>query len=181
MFSRLYRLFNQRGFAGMKRFGIFIICVLATIAFSACTPTGNQPGASADPAITTQLPDGVYKAQITIMSAPQTLRAGEQASVKVKVKNLGNANWPSRGQGAKYKFDLGNHWLDKKGAEVTGDDGRASLPHDLKPGDETELVLNVRAPKTPGDYILVLDMVHEDVTWFALRGSETAKTNVTVQ
>ena len=100
----------------------------------------------------------------------------------MKVKNAGNGVWPAQGQGSKYKVDLANHWLDSKGvAEVVGDDGRAALPHDLKPGDEAELVLTVKAPKSPGDYVLELDMVHEDVTWFKNHGSQTTKVNIKVQ
>src|SRR6266849_6184269 len=137
----------------MKRIGIWTIFVLITIAFAACTPSKEPtPGNAGPAASTTPLPDSVYKALITPVDPPKTLKAGEQASLKVKVKNIGNGTWPATGQGPKYKVDLGNHWLDKKGTEVIGDDGRAPLPHDLKPGDEAALFLNIKAPKTPGEY-----------------------------
>lgn len=166
----------------MKRLAISLCCLAAAMTFAACTPVDDRPAGNSGPAAsTTPLPDSVYKAQITIVNAPPTLKAGEQVSLKIKVKNLGNGNWPAQGQGSKYKVDLGNHWLDKKGTEVTADDGRTGLPHDLKPGEEAELSLTVKAPKTSGEYILVLDMVHEDVTWFGPRGSQTVKTNITVQ
>jgi hypothetical protein len=164
----------------MKRCSASVLCVLFAF-LTACSPEQNEPRTPAGVISTGPLPDTAYKASISIVNAPQTMHAGEQASVDVKVKNVGNGTWPSQGQGPKYKVELGNHWLDAKGAETIGDDGRAGLPHDLKAGDEAELLMTVKAPKTPGDYTLEFDMVHEDVTWFKDRGSQTTKVNVKVQ
>lgn len=168
----------------MKRFGISVIWLLTAIAFAACTPSedrtpsnGTAPAVSASP-----LPASAYKAAITMVNpAPQTFHVGEPASLKVKVKNMGNIAWPALTPGAKYSVTLGNHWLDKNGKEVIVDDGRANLPHDLKPGEEAELLLRVTAPKAAGAYILELDMVHEGLTWFTAHGSQIVKTNITVQ
>jgi hypothetical protein len=169
----------------LKHSSITLICVLIGILLTACSPSENaptKPNSSTGPVSTGPLPDAAYKASITPANPPPTLRAGEKAAINVKVKNAGNGVWPAQGQGSKYKVDLANHWLDSKGvAEVVGDDGRAALPHDLKPGDEAELVLTVKAPKSSGDYVLELDMVHEDVTWFKNHGSQTTKVNIRVQ
>ncbi len=170
----------------MKHSTVFVICILFVIVLAGCGPDtadrgprtpGSSPEAGASP-----LPEGGYKAAITIVSpAPQTLHVGEPASLKVKVKNMGNIAWPALAPGAKYRVTLGNHWLDKNGKEVVVDDGRADLPHDLKPGEEAELFLRVTAPKAAGAYILELDMVHEGLTWFTAHGSQIVKTNITVQ
>ena len=155
--------------------------MLIGIVLTACAPTENAPTTPTSTVNSGPLPDGAYKATITVLNPPTTLRAGEKAAINVKLKNVGSSVWPAQGQGPKYKVDLANHWLDSKGVEVIKDDGRASLPHDLKPGDEAELVLTVTAPKTPGDYVLELDMVHEDVAWFKNKGSQTTKVNIKVQ
>ena len=168
----------------MNRLGISIICLLSAMAFAACTPTEDRPPAAGTaPAVTpTPLPDSAYKAAITMANpAPQTLRAGEPADLKVKVKNMGTAAWPALTPGAKYRVALGNHWLDKSGKTVVLDDGRADLPHDLKPGEEAEISIKVKAPQTPGDYVLELDLVHEGLTWFTAHGSQTVKSNIKVQ
>jgi len=155
--------------------------VLLLTACSSGLNTPSGPGGPASTASSTPLPEGSYKAEITPVSPPQTLKAGESALLTVKVKNIGSGPWPAQGVGPKYKVDLGNHWFDNKGAEVAGDDGRIGLPRDIKPGEEAELTLKVKAPKSPGPYVLILDMVHEDITWFALKGSAPVKLNVTVQ
>jgi hypothetical protein len=168
----------------MKRFITALVCALFAMVLAACGPNAADHGpgtAGTAPVAPNPLPDSSYRAEITLLNPPQTLRAGEPAPIKVKVKNIANATWPSQGQGPKYKVDVGNHWLDKDGKEVTGDDGRAGLPRDLKPGEEAEVLLTVKAPKTPGDYILEVDMVHEDITWFKWKGSQSTKANVKVQ
>ncbi|MGI9069008.1 MAG: hypothetical protein ACR2HX_21720 [Pyrinomonadaceae bacterium] len=168
----------------MKRFGISIICLLTAIAFAGCTLGADPPPPQASGTSTpsgSPLPESGFKAAITMVSpAPSTMRTGETATVKAKVKNMGNVAWPAQIPGVKYSVTLGNHWLDKNGKAVVLDDGRADLPHELKPGEEAELALTIKAPKA-GDYILELDMVQETVSWFTAHGSQTAKTNIKVQ
>ena len=168
----------------MNRLGISIICLLSAMAFAACTPSEDHPQtAGTAPAVAASpLPDSAYKAAITLVNpAPQTMKAGETGSLKVKVKNMGNVAWPALTPGAKYRVTLGNHWLDKNGKQLVLDDGRADLPHDIKPAEEADLSITVTAPKTPGDYVLELDLVHEGLTWFTAHGSQTVKTNIKVQ
>jgi len=38
----------------------------------------------------------------------------------------------------------------------------------------------ITAPKEPGEYVLEVDLVQEQVAWFRDKGSATAKTKVTV-
>ena len=167
----------------MKRFVIFILFLLIAVAFTGCTPSEDQPpGSVASTASGSPLPDSGYKAAITVVSPPpQTMHGGETATVKAKVKNMGTVAWPAGVPGGKYRVTLGNHWLDKNGNTVVLDDGRADLPHDVKPGEEVELTLPVKAPKAAGDYVLELDMVHEGITWFTAHGSQIAKINIRVQ
>jgi hypothetical protein len=80
-----------------------------------------------------------------------------------------------------YQVNLGDRWLDPSTSRVVNDlDGRTALAADLPPGGETELTLPVGAPKEPGDYVLEIDMIHEGVTFFHEKGSETLRLNVKV-
>ena len=156
----------------MKRLGVFIICLVTAIAFAACTPTEDRsPGPLTSAVSPSPLPESAYKAAITMVNpAPSTLHAGEAASLKVRVKNMGTVAWPALSPGAKGRVTLGNHWLDKNGKTLIGDDGRAELPHDVKSGEEVELTLNIKARKTAAVH-LELDMVHETLSWFTAHGS----------
>ena len=61
------------------------------------------------------------------------------------------------------------------------DDGRAPLASDLRPGESREMELTVNAPKEPGEYTLEVDGLQEGVSWFALKGSKTARARVRVE
>jgi hypothetical protein len=72
-----------------------------------------------------------------------------------------------------YQIQAGNHWLDAAGGPLCPEDGRAVLPHDLRPQEEVELTLAVRTPKQPGMYLLELDLLQNGVSWFKDQGSAT--------
>ena len=114
--------------------------------------------------------------------APTVLRAGSQATVRVLVKNTGDATWPGREWSSDaLQVGLGNHWLDARMREVIHDDGRAPLSADERPGEERKVELIVNAPRSAGDYVLEIDMLQEGVSWFALKGSKTARVPVRVE
>jgi hypothetical protein len=82
--------------------------------------------------------------------------------------------------GSPLQVSLGNHWLDSEGRVIIHDDGRTPVRDDIRPGEEVEMPLTVNAPKSPGDFVLEVDMVQESVSWFGLRGSPTVRLSVKV-
>jgi len=132
------------------------------------------------------LPDSGFKAQVTLPDPPTKLRAGQKEVITLKIKNASNVIWWQRGgetntrPDSKFYIAVGNHWLDKDGKRTTEWEGHNGIPKDLKPGEETDVTLQIIAPKEPGEYTLEVDMVQEAVNWFGERGSPTTKTKVTV-
>jgi hypothetical protein len=116
-----------------------------------------------------------------VTEAPNVFRAGERASVLVRVRNAGDGVWLARERGARYQVTLGNHWLGTDGRVLRNDDGRAPLSRDLAPGEETLMPLVVNAPEEAGDYVLEVDVLQEGVSWFGSRGSKTARVRVRVE
>jgi len=134
-----------------------------------------------DPIILESMPDSAYRAQITTPDAAANMEAGSQATLKVKVKNISDSTWLSWADSqGKSNIHLGNHWLSPTRQLLVHHDARASLPQSLKPGMESELQLTVTAPNEPGNYIMVLDMVLEGITWFHDKGSDTTDLRVCV-
>ncbi len=127
------------------------------------------------------LPQNAFKARISFAyETPEKLRAGEKLSVHMLVKNASNVLWPYAGElDGKYQIRLGNRWLDQNGK--TTDNGRGALSYDLRPGDETEVVIVLSAPTTPGEYNLEFDLVQEQVTWFGQMGSESLRQKLAVE
>ena len=177
----------------MNRRSLLIVLAAATLAASACSRsrsnTTNKPEAAKTNAIPTTpvaLPDAACKAQITFVSPPAKLRAGEKVVVPVKIKNASEIQWWARGAPVntrpdnKFYIAAGDRWLKADGSLLTNMDGRYGISKDLKPGEEEEVPLLITAPATPGDYTLEVDVLQEGVTWFSDKGSRTAKTRITV-
>src|SRR5882724_10566184 len=128
------------------------------------------------------LPGADFRASLSVAFAPSVVKTGEQFSLHVRVKNEGNTVWLAQERtGEPLQVGLGNHWLDNEGRVIINDDGRSPVLDDIKPGQEVEVPLTVNAPKSPGEYVLELDMLQEGVSWFALRGSPTVRLPVKVE
>ena len=177
----------------MKTKNFFLALVVISVIFAwGCkkTETGTStPTPTAKPARPNEpaaLPDNGFKAVIEIPNAPTKLRTGQKETIQVKVKNGSDVMWYARGAavntnpGNKFYLAAGNRWLTSSEQLVTDMDGRYGLNKDLRPGEETEVPLLITAPKEPGDYVLEVDIVQEQVAWFHDKGSPTAKVKVTV-
>ena len=172
-------------------YSLLVMSAVVVIACSSKPPSsdanttsgGGQPVTQKTPG---PLPDRGFLAQIGLIEPPSKLRTGQKEFIKVRIKNASNVTWYVRGGEVndrldnKYFIAAGNSWLDKQGAVLTSMDGRIGLSKNLKPGEETEETLQITAPSEPGDYILEVDLVQEQVSWFHDKGSPTARTNVTV-
>jgi len=126
--------------------------------------------------------EAAIRAGFRVLELPGRVAPKERFRVRVAVKNASGALWPAAERGlSPYRLSAANHWLDAEGRAVINDDGRGTLPRDLRPGEETEITFQVNAPPRPGDYLLELDMLQEGVSWFALKGSPTLRVPVKVQ
>jgi hypothetical protein len=125
-----------------------------------------------------------YRARMEWATPPPTsMRAGERATLSLRVRNDGGSVWPARGDTrGMFQVNAGDRWLDREASSVVNDlDGRRSLESDLAPGASAELKLDVTAPKEPGEYTLEVDMIHEGVTFFREKGSTPLRTRVRVE
>ena len=108
--------------------------------------------------------------------------AGNPGRATVSVENRGEAVWlHAEGRGW---TRLGGHlYVVKNGARelVDNDWLRAGLERDLKPEDRVVVKIDTPAIDCPGTYEVEFDIVLENVTWFARRGSPTATLNITVE
>ncbi|MBV8859703.1 MAG: hypothetical protein JOZ02_22410 [Acidobacteria bacterium] len=174
----------------MKTTGkLFAVACLLALAAAGCSKSPSTANTAATPAPARTpgpLPDAAFKAQLTLPDAPTKLRAGQKETVQVHIKNDSPVFWWSRGGEVNERTDnwfyiaAGNRWLKADGSLLTDMDGRYGISKDLKPGEETEIPLAVTAPKEPGEYILEVDLVQEQVAWFSDKGSPTARAKVTV-
>jgi hypothetical protein len=175
------------------RIALIVVTLTTLLAALACkdntTAPAANPGAPSQPAVSKTagpLPDRGFKALLAFKDAPTKLRVGQKETVVLRVKNASDVFWWSRGgeinenSGNQFYLALGDKWFQEDGKLVTEMDGRIGLGKDLRPNEETEVSLAITAPTNPGNYVLEVDMVQEQVSWFHDKGSPTARTNVTV-
>lgn len=108
---------------------------------------------------------------------PATMRAGERVKVPVTISNLGPLTWSPTGA---RPYHLSYHWLYPSGKIARFDGARSNLSADVPPGHRQLVVADVQAPRKAGRYLLVWDMVQEDVTWFSLKSATHASQPVRV-
>lgn len=110
-------------------------------------------------------------ADFRILDCPWRISAGAESTVVLEVINASDSDWT---QSSEYVLSLGNHWETINGMPIVQDDGRARLPGRLRAGQSAHFVLGVRAPRIPGLYRLVVDVVQEGVAWFSDANSKPA-------
>lgn len=119
------------------------------------------------------LPEGGFRAHLQVATRTLALEPCQAASIEVRAENHSSHAWPALGTSdGCFQISLGNRWLHPDGEIAISDDSRIELPHDVQPGSAVSLTLWFMAPRTPGAYLLELDMVQEAVTWFHDKGSE---------
>jgi hypothetical protein len=114
-------------------------------------------------------------------SAPASLelRTGGDYQVPVTLENTGHVIWDSSDDPM---FAMSYHWLRADDEAVVQFEGwRTPFPAPVEPKTRVTLPVNVRAPGTPGRYVLVWDVVHEHRAWLSTEGVTPARTFVTVE
>ena len=115
-------------------------------------------------------PASIYNAEYSeVDEISDSMTINTRYKYKIRVKNTGALGWNKNGDNPIY---LGYHWIDFNNKETVVFDGKRSIiPQDgVNVGDEVVFDLTVISPSEPGEYILQIDLVQENVTWFSFRG-----------
>lgn len=114
-----------------------------------------------------------YNVSFSVNSMPTTSNYCNNPNIiKVTLTNTGTETWIARDPNNQFNFSY--HWVrigDAKTIVFNGE--RTQLPYDVPPGGSVTLDASVKTAPAPGDYVLVLDMVKENMTWFSWAGSPT--------
>jgi len=108
---------------------------------------------------------------------------GERVSLKATITNIGNTRWLTGDTDTRGTVRTGYYLF--KGANADDPpiaEGRAKLDaRDVRPGELTKATLELNAPREPGDYLLWLDLVAEQIDWFAAFGSQVVRIPLVVK
>jgi tRNA (mo5U34)-methyltransferase len=120
-----------------------------------------------------------FAAGVSLLAAA---KSAASVRYRVAVENIGAAVWHTRGEAGTGRgaVRLGSHLLRADETEVAWDFAFAALPHDVAPGERTELALDIEVPGQPGEYVVELDLVLEGIGWFEEGGGSTLRLPLTV-
>jgi len=120
---------------------------------------------------------------IMALQWPKVVEANSEFVVKLAVRNAGGTPLPSQAatpDGA-LRVNAAYHWKTTGNQVVVWDGVLTPLAEDLAPGAEQALDAAVKAPPSPGMYILEFDLVQSTAFWFGGAGSQTAQLLVEVR
>ncbi len=123
------------------------------------------------------LPEEAYRAEID-SRVPLQLDPGESRTISVNVTNRSPVTWtPAETSG----LFLRNRWRNQfdKQAQIRLD-GSAPLTETVASGESVSIDLTIRAPSTPGYWMLYLDLADEGVAWFFEKGSPKARRGISI-
>lgn len=128
------------------------------------------------------LAPGAFRARISAENLPAVLKVGSSTELNTQVTNVSVGTWPAVGESdGRYGVALHYRWLKPDGTIMSEGNDSSRFHYDLEPGDTDGLTLKVTAPQIPGQYILELDVVQEQVGGFGSRGSESLRAEVKVE
>lgn len=106
-----------------------------------------------------------YRASLEPLQSTLSFVPSEHRHVFFRVSNEGTERWPAR-LDEKPQIRLSYRWLNPDGSVHTPEGPRTPFSRELNPGGRILTPLHVDAPSVEGDYLLEVDVVHEDVRWF---------------
>ena len=106
------------------------------------------------------LPTPPFDLRVVSQETPPTLEAGFAVSVPLVIANDGAGDWSSD-EG----FFLAYHWFDEHGDTIVWEGRRTAFAQTVKAGGQVSMTATVEAPRAPGTFALIWDVVHEGELW----------------
>jgi hypothetical protein len=123
----------------------------------------------------------VLKAGMRVVGGkPTNISAGARYSFQVEVTNLGDTIWLASPNSIGGFVQLGAGIRSESACFSERDYGRGRLIADVYPGEKQIVDMLLQAPKEPGIYYVMFDMVCEGISWFAQQGSHTLEEKIEV-
>ena len=91
--------------------------------------------------------------------------SGEHRQIHFRVTNLGDEEWPGLSD-REPAIRIAYRWYSSKGELIVEEGERSQLPVAVRPEATVVVPVLVTAPQQPGELVLEVDLVHENVQWF---------------
>ncbi len=114
----------------------------------------------------------VYRARYLQWQLPERIAPGQEATFRLRLLNNSSGPWRAQPTNGQVPVFLSYHWIDHRGRYVVYEGLRSLLPGDVPPGSRVEVDLRVRLPEQPGQYVLEISPLQENIAWFHDKGVE---------
>src|SRR5262249_1195494 len=120
------------------------------------------------------LPAAGYRVAWENVEAPRRVTPRDVGPLSATIRNAGPCSWPP-------SVHLGWRWRPSgEGVSAIESPARVLPGRWFRPGETARLRADLTAPAAEGSYVLELDLVHENLTWFSARGGSVARAPVEV-
>ena len=121
-------------------------------------------------------------ARLTLIEGPDRSHANEVLHFRIRAENTGQARW-LRGEKESESgaVHLAAHLLTTNGETLSWYHAGAFLPREVAPGETVEIEIALQSPGTPGEYVIIFDMVSEHLAWFEDLGSAVLTQHLLVE
>lgn len=166
----------------MKPFLFLLPLVLLGCSSGGDTQAPPMPAPKTQTSVAGPLPAAAFSCALSLPASIPAMQPGEVVNVQVSIKNTSSVTWPCNAL-AKTAQPLcaAYHICSASGAPILWDGNRTPITTEVASGSEITLVLKVKAPNTPGKYVLQPDLVQENVAWFSRRAQGGKFLNADIQ
>jgi hypothetical protein len=108
-------------------------------------------------------PSGTIDGSVELLEDGASMIAGSQTTLDARVRNTGDRRW-SGGRDAVPPVYVAARWL-SGGREIEGSALWTPLPAPIAAGASDDVPVHLRAPEAPGEYSVVVRLVHDGTGW----------------
>lgn len=121
----------------------------------------------------------VYDHTISVSDFPsQPWPTSQSIPLTLTLSNTSNFTWDSTQDPPTF---VTYHWLHADGRLAIKEGERSRFPAPVLPGETSHLTATIVTPDHPGDYILQLTLVQENVAWFDEKGAQPLALPITIR
>jgi hypothetical protein len=145
--------------------------ILGGMPLVGCSRSGSDVSSSTVPG------KAGFRVDWALVSVPDSMARGATVYVQATFRNVGDKPIATENLSVSY------HWftLTPSGpVQAVWDGVRTPVTVAVAPGSSYSTPVKVAAPDKPGDYLLVLDLVRDGVSWFGPMGAPTSSHNVKI-
>jgi SAM-dependent methyltransferase len=118
------------------------------------------------------LQPGLLRARLTLESDwPNEIVRGAHIEFLLGLENTGDNLWLVSRAPLTGRIRLGTRLINSAGETIEEIHGDPAIQRALAPGEHSTLHVNRKAPTSPGQYTLKIDLVNQNICWFEEHGS----------